>query len=157
MENLKLARCYYKLLNSLDWNDDLLVSGMREGLNKFLSNAYLASTPGKNKYHKTHFISSNALEQLKSNCSTGLVFEHIVPKTKYIQEPCERLARSQELTAEHVEYIINRYWKLATITTAEDEKLTRLAMPKEWDEVDVFARYKVVGINLIVNPYFHKS
>ncbi len=91
--NEKLARAYFKLLSSIDWDDRLLVDGLREGLNKFLSNAHLVSFRGR-KYHKTHFISESALHQLTSGLHNGLVWEHLVPKALYIQGPCESEARN---------------------------------------------------------------
>jgi len=86
----------------------------------------------------------------------GLVFEHLVPKSRYIQEPCERLAKDdkEKLTVEFIEGLLRRYWHLATITKDEDELLSRNAMPDDWDGEDIRARYKRVGIDLIENPQF---
>lgn len=36
-----ISEKYCKLLTCIDWDDDILVYGISEGLNKFLSNAYL--------------------------------------------------------------------------------------------------------------------
>jgi hypothetical protein len=41
----QIAEAYCKLLNSIDWSDKLLVARVREGLNKFLSNAFLSLFP----------------------------------------------------------------------------------------------------------------
>ena len=49
MQKEHIAKSYCKLLSSLDWEDDILISGIREGLTKFLSNAFLKSN-GTNKY-----------------------------------------------------------------------------------------------------------
>ena len=75
----ELARAYYKLLTTVDWKDAILIEGLREGLNKFLSIAFR----GK-KHHKSHFVSRSALEKLQRNDFTELVFEHLIPKSKYI-------------------------------------------------------------------------
>ena len=36
-----ITEVYFKLLKSLDWEDEVLITGLREGLNKFLSNSCL--------------------------------------------------------------------------------------------------------------------
>ena len=152
MENKELARIYYKLLTSVDWSDEIFIKGLREGLNKFISNAFLAHHNGKNKYHKTHYVSRIALAKLNVKDHKGLIYEHVVPKTKYIQGPCEELAKTGKLTESIIESKLDAYWKLATVTKAEDQKLDMLSMPEDWDGQDVFARYKDVGIELINNP-----
>ena len=152
--NAQLAQTYYKLLTGLDWSDPLLIGGLREGLNKFLSNAHLATFPRRNKYYKTHYVSPAALSQLQNREIKGLVFEHLVPKTRYIQEPCEERAATGELTVEFIQERLNKYWVLATVTAAEDSLLLRFDMPAEWDEIDVQARYSDVGVVLQPNPYF---
>lgn len=151
-----IAKSYHKLLVSIDWNDELFVAGIREGLNKFLSNAYLHIYRDKNKYFTTHYISNNALNFIINGKFNGLVFEHIVPKNKYIQEPCVELARQNKLNLQFIENKLNMYWKLATITKEEDDKLPRFSMPDAWDSEDIFARYRNNGIELIDNPYFEK-
>lgn len=148
----KLARAYYKLLTSLDWQDDILIAGLSEGLNKFLSNAYLNCFRGK-KYHKTHFVSQKALDKLQRNDCKELVFEHIVPKRKYLQSLCEERAKQGSLTIDYIEDLLKKYWHLATITKEEDASLAK-NMPDEWDEKDIFARYNDVDIVLVENPYF---
>ena len=152
--NAQLAQTYYKLLTSIDWSDPVLVGGLREGLNKFLSNAHLASFPRLNKYYKTHFVSVPALQQLQDKQMGGLVFEHLVPKRRYIQEPCEERAIAGEVSVEFIQERLDKYWVLATVTAAEDSLLLRLDMPNEWDEVEVQARYRQAGIVLHPNPYF---
>ena len=154
MDNTELAKAYYKLLVAIDWNDEIFVSGLREGLNKFISNAFLAYHKGKNKYHKSHYVSVLALEKLKLNDPKGLIYEHIVPKTKYIQEPCEKLAKEGKLTVDFIEAKLDAYWKLATVTKEEDQRLDTHSMPKNWDGVDIFARYKSASIELVENPFF---
>ncbi|EWG99928.1 hypothetical protein [Halomonas sp. BC04] len=151
-----LANAYFKVLSSTDWTDPVVVSGLREGLNKFLSNAHLALFKGENKYHKTHWTSQGALEQLERRDHRDLVWEHLVPKTRYIQGPCERSARQGTLTPEFIEELLEKYWHLATITKQEDRTLHPLQMPNEWDMENIRARYEAVGIKLIPNPFFTK-
>ena len=143
----KLSLVYFKLLSSTDWDDALLVAGLREGLNKFLSNAHLASFPAATSTRP-------ALQQLEAGRHTGLVWEHLVPKTAYIQEPCERRARARTLTLDFIRDRLQRFWFLATITTEEDRLLARVSMPEGWDGMDVLARYSEAGLTLIPNPYF---
>mgnify|MGYP000920368831 CR=1 FL=1 len=128
----RLAEVYVKLLSGMDWKDELLVAGLREGLNKFLSNAFISLFPG-HKYHRTHFVSAAALVQIKAREFSGLVYEHVVPKAKYIQGPCEARARSGDLTVAFAYSLLIKYWKIATITKAEDARLPRNAMPADWD------------------------
>ena len=152
----KLACAYFKLLSSIDWEDPVLISGLREGLNKFLSNAHLASFRGHNKYYKTHFVSQRALHQLESKIRRGLVCEHLVPKVLYIQEPCERQARDRTLTLDVIRNRLHKFWHLATVTVEEDRLLDRVHMPEGWDGENVLARYEAVGLVLIPNPFFER-
>ena len=150
---LSIAAAYHKLLTRIDWSDPIFISGIREGKNKFLSNAWLSHTRS-NKYHKTNWISVDALSKIKSNDYSLLVFEHLVPKQKYIQDPCERLAMENQLTLPFVVELLSRYWHMATITKQEDDRLLRRSAPVNWDCQDIHARYKLADIELIPNPYF---
>lgn len=150
----QLAEAYCKLLSGIDWSDALLVAGLREGLNKFLSNAFLSLFPGIHKYHRTHLISLAALTQVEARDFSDLVYEHVVPKRPYIQKPCEELAERGELTVEFAHTVLEKYWRVATITKAEDLRLHRNAMPDGWDGENVLARYQSVGIVLQPNPYY---
>lgn len=149
----QLAQSYCRLLVSLDWSDQVMVCGIQEGLRKFLSNAYMTLLPGRQKYYKTQWVSERALTKLKARERGSLVFEHIVPKEKFIQVPCKELAMAGTLTADIVRALLLKYWQLATITKDEDRRLPR-DMPETWDATRVFARYESVGIVLVRNPYF---
>lgn len=144
---LKVANAYFKLLNSIDWKDDLLLSGLREGLNKFLSNAFLKIN-SRHKYHQADFYSKEAIQKILNDDYINLVYEHMVPKTKYIQQPCESKARTGELTLDIVLDLLERYWKIAVVTKDEDSKLERSRMPAGWDKTDVRARYVSAGVLL---------
>lgn len=157
MDNKTLSKAYFKLLMAIDWSDAVILGGIREGLNKFISNAFLAHHKGKNKYHKSHFVSLSALEKLKNKDHKDLIFEHIVPKKKYIQDPCENMAKAGTLTVDFIEERLNLYWKLATITKDEDQRLNMFSMPPDWDGKNVFARYASAGIELVKNPFFSKT
>jgi hypothetical protein len=150
----QMASAYYKLLTRIDWQDQAFVAGIREGLNKFLTCVYLRhSFQGKKKHHTTHYVSADALECLQVGEYSDLVFEHTVPKQQYIQEPCEERARSGDLTVEYIERLLMRYWRLASVTKAEDFRLPP-RMPDGWDGNDCFARYEIAGIVLMPNPFF---
>jgi hypothetical protein len=109
---------------------------------------------GRNKYHKTQYVSPAAKEKIENKKWGGLVWEHCVPKQKYIQEPCERLAKKGELTLEFVLDLLNRNWKTATITKEEDGRLRRTSMRANWNGKDPFDRYTEAKIELLDNPNY---
>jgi len=152
----ELARAYYKLLSALDWQDDILIAGLREGLNKFLSNAYLSCFRGAHKYHKTHFVSLKALDKLQRKDYKGLVFEHLVPKRNHLQKVCEERAAEGTLTIDFIEDLLKRYWWLATVTKEEDATIPKFTMPNDWDGKAILARYESVNIKLVDNPFFSR-
>jgi hypothetical protein len=149
MSNIsKITIAYYKLLSSIDWSDEVLILGIREGLNKFLSNAHL-KLANKHKYLQGNFYSRSAAEKVEAGDFNGLVYEHMVPKAKYIQKPCEEKAKIGDLTIEFIETHLDKYWKIAVITKEEDKRLSRASMPKNWNEKNIFIRYTLAGIELI--------
>lgn len=148
----EIANAYYCLLTSLDWNNELLLIGLKEGLNKFLSNLFLKQG-GKHKYLHADFYSHKALERVKSGIYSDLVFEHMVPKQKYIQEPCIARAKTGVITAEYILDLLRRYWKIAIITKEEDKLLLSRQMPKDWDGINIFYRYQVAKITLVQSPF----
>lgn len=148
----RLALAYVTVLRSVDWSNDDLVNGLREGLNKFLSNAWLKMLPGT-KHEKTHFISMDAKTQLDQGRRSGLVFEHIVPKQAHIQTSCEEAARGNCLDPQFVLSLLATFWRTATVTAAEDRRLAR-SMPQDWDRADPYARYRAASIILRPNQRF---
>ena len=152
----KVAKSYIKLLSSIDWDDDVLIAGLTEGLNKFLSNAFLRLHPDK-KYLQGNFYSVRAASKIKAGEIAGLIYEHMVPKGKYIQKVCEEKAAHGDLNLEFVVDILRRYWRIAVITKEEDSLLLSRQMPKDWDEIDIFYRYRNKGISLISNPFVSKD
>ena len=152
----RFAAKYFKLLSQIDWDDAEFLAGIREGLNKFLSNTFLFILREKesHKHHRTHLVSPAALKQrLNERNYVELIYEHVVPKRNYIQRPCEDRAKEGTLTVEFILDILKRYWVLATVTKTEDRVLPH-AMPFDWDQVDVFARYRTANIRLVRNPHF---
>lgn len=151
--NLKIAAVsYVKLLNSIDWRDQVLVDGISEGLNKFLSNALLKLRSG-HKYHQGDFYSIDAVTKINSEDLSGLVFEHMVPKNKYIQKVCEERAAAGQLDLDFTIDLLQKYWHIAVITKDEDALLISRHMPDGWDGVDIFQRYTTKGIKLISSPF----
>jgi hypothetical protein len=143
----RLSNSYFKLLSGIDWNDELLVAGIREGLNKFLSNAML-SAGKRNKHLMADFVSQAAQEKIDSGDRRNLVFEHMVPKQRYIQEPCVSRAKVGTLSKEFIDELLQKYWHIAIITRAESVRLHPTRMPTDWDEVSVHARYVAAQIDL---------
>ncbi len=153
----KMAEAYYQMLTALKpaikKNPDIK-AGLKEGLGKFLSNLYISYFGKKN----TDYY-SEAAYKIKDDKNAKLVFEHIVPKARYIQEPCYEASikghfeDGKEFSVESIEGLLNKYWKIATVTKEENEKLNkyRTKMPESWKPGDdPFARYDAVGIK------FHK-
>jgi hypothetical protein len=73
----------------------------------------------------------------------------MIPKSRYIQKPCEERAQKKSLNEDYVIDLLNRYWEIAIVTKEENEKLTRSKMPDEWDEVDIRLRYTNAEIDLV--------
>lgn len=120
--------------------------GLKEGLNKFLSNVCISLVGKKN----TDYYSVKAKAQLDKGDSHDLVYEHMVPKAKYIQDKCVECAKNGEIkSVEEIEAILSKYWRIATITKDEDKLLNKLNMPDDWDGSDIQARYRDKGIDLI--------
>jgi hypothetical protein len=149
-----LSDTYYDFLLSINWENELFIKGINEGKNKFLSNTYLHLCGAKHKISNYH--SKDALSILSNpnlRTSGKLVFEHMVPKQKYIQKPCEDMARKGELDKEIIYKKLDKYWFIATVTIEEEKTLkTSKVMPNDWDEEDHSARYKAANIELINNP-----
>src|SRR5699024_9826165 len=103
------------------------------------------------KRYSTDFVTPSALEVLKRNSVTGLEYEHLVPKKKYIQDVCEQRAAEGTLTVEFVKDIINKYLWTATVTSNEHNLLTRRTMPSDWDDKNIMARYEQADIILLKN------
>ena len=124
------------------------MSGIREGLTKFLSNAFLKSN-GTNKYYQGDYYTYSALDRMEKGITSGLVYEHMVPKSQYIQKPCEERAKKKSLSEDYVLGLLNRYWKIAIVTKEEDAELTRTKMPDDWDAEDIRLRYTYADIELV--------
>jgi len=150
-----LSETYFIFLQKMEWNNELYLSGIREGKNKFLSNTYLHLCKGK--YSISNYQSKEALSILNGENdiqkSGNLVFEHMVPKDRYIQKPCEDMAKLGVLTTDFIYDLLEKYWFIATITKQEEKLLkTAKVMPNDWESKGHFARYENTKIELIQNP-----
>ena len=148
-----IVRAYIELLEAINFNNPIIYSGIREGLNKFLSNAFL-DQPG-HKYQNGHFYSQMACEKVNKKDYTRLIFEHMIPKHKYIQKPCMEMAMKNNLDQNKVRELINKDWKIAIITKEENSRLRGRTMPKDWDGEDIFRRYNDAGIQLKAKEDYH--
>lgn len=157
----ELSTVYFKFLNSIDWDDVLYLKGIREGRNKFLSNAYLNLCKGKHSIVNYYSVEADTIiKQYQGRLPKGkLIFEHMVPKEKYIQAPCEAIIKSSITDVEKLDEIrnlIDKYWYLASITVEEDKCLQyKKRMPENWDKVNIFARYEVARIEIVSNPIWN--
>lgn len=152
-----MAETYYKYLQSLDFDNEYFMAGANEGKRKFLANLHIhlikKSQPvgWKDRRYFTDYVTKDALEILKRKSANDLVYEHMVPKTKYIQDVCELKAKDNSLTLEFVQELLDKYLWTATVTKAEDRILNKLSMPGGWDLQNIMARYEEAGIELIVH------
>ena len=152
-----MAKAYHDLLvevGPLLQSNKYIESGLKEGLNKFLSNVWI-SCNGK---ERTDYISKDAemirKKEGQESHPKGLVYEHMVPKNEYIQKVCLSAAKEGKcLSIVQIRRLLQKYWVTATITEREHEKLRECGfarkMPEPWDETDVFARYAAAKISLI--------
>ena len=148
----RMAKAYWQLLFNLYplllENKDIEI-GLKEGMNKFLSLIPIALNGKKN----TDFYSEKAYKQLQSGNKSNLIYEHIVPKEKYIQTPIIQSAKDRKLKSEQeIKNILDQFWFIATITKDEDKLLSKLGynkkMPNDWDNKNIFARYNQANIKL---------
>lgn len=149
-----LSEKYYIFLQSVLFEDELYMKGIGEGKRKFLANLHIYLTTKdlpkgkKEKRYSTDFVTPAALDVLKTGSTKGLVYEHLVPKSKYIQNVCEEKAKAGELTIDFVYEVLNLYLWTATVTEDEDKKLSTRTMPEDWDQTNIKFRYDIFGLKL---------
>lgn len=99
------------------------------------------------KYEGCKYWSIEA--QSDSEEDKDLIHEHLVPR-KIIREKIFSLKNPTKLDISHV---LEKYCVGVVITKREDETLNfyklRSTMPANWDGKDVWARYKVAGIEVV--------
>lgn len=96
-------------------------------------------------------------KMLRSLAAVGLplsecTVEHAVPLMTIVN----LLMKLAPLTEEAVTDLLTSYYLVRLVTKAEHAKLNASGlcstMPKDWDGIDVFARYAAVGIQLCPEP-----
>ena len=145
----RMADAYYKLLAAvvplLKKNGDI-EDGIREGLNKFLSNLCI-SLVGK---LETDFYSENALEKLRKGDRDHLIYEHMVPKNVYQDKIVDDFKAGKIKNAGDIKAVLEKYWYIATITSSEDKQLyPRRSMTKGRDKQNIFVRYAKIRDRLV--------
>jgi hypothetical protein len=102
-------------------------------------------------------VSECALEHLKKGKwdSNTLQYDHMIPKTKYITKVCEDAAKNSIVTSDYVFDVLMRNLWTATIHNQENKHLGKLGlrntMPRDWDGVNIFARYQKADIKLMAH------
>ncbi len=146
----RMAKGYHDLLVAvapiLKKNKDIH-AGLKEGLTKFLSNLCIALG---NK-QQTDLYSEKAYDQLKHKNKSKLVYEHVVPKNIYQNEILKAFMDGRVMSVEEIKEMLEKYWRIATITKEEDENSLLLSetMPEGWKKGDdPLARYHRAGITL---------
>jgi len=151
----ELSKEYFDFLMALrlKFNNPLFIKGIGEGKRKFLSNLHIhlatRGLPRKSKLYSTDFITPSALLKVKNKQLKGLHYEHVIPKSGYIHEPCEQELLNGTLTIEFIKDLLNCFLWTATVTEDEHTLLDTYAMPKSWDRKNIMARYENVGIQLL--------
>src|SRR5699024_12547433 len=89
-----LAAKYVMFLNSLHYDDEFFMVGIREGKNKIFANLHIhlsiknVRQINKNidmKHYSTEFVTTDALVILKRNSNAMITYELLDPMKKYIQ------------------------------------------------------------------------
>lgn len=153
----QLSEGYFYFLNTLQFDNDPYMEGMKEARAKFVANYHIALT--KKAYPKafndrrytTDYVSEQAYKVLKTKSTLGLCYEHMIPKGRYIKKFCEVMAEEKTLTIENIREQLDKYLWTATITEAEDSRLSRTRMPSDWDSNNIKARYDFADIELKVH------
>ena len=154
----RMARAYYDLLAvvvPLMKKDKDIEKGIREGLNKFLSNLCI-SLVGK---LETNYYSKDAIKELakggpKKDQAT-LIYEHMVPKNYYQDKIINDFKEGKIKTPDEIRDTLEKYWHIATITSEEDKRLVpRKSMPKGWDGKDIFVRYVNIRDQLVARAEY---
>lgn len=152
----KMAESYVKYIVPIlpayikdknDKGDIIFTEGLKEGLNKYLSNAYIGSfiyqykKETKNHIRKaerrltTHFFTEDAYSKiedkiknnnLKNQDLKGLVFEHAIPKNIYQDKIMDKMKdiENNELRINYIKNLLKEYWIIVTVTEAENKLLS---------------------------------
>jgi hypothetical protein len=96
------------------------------------------------------YVSVKAMKLINSNgCGDRLVKDHSVP-VKVLRKLIVNQGSGKILDISRIQEFLEKYYRLGVITKDEDKQFGREGltseMPKNWDEIDPFARYHAVGI-----------
>ena len=122
--------------------DTVLQNLVKEGARKFIANTWIALT-GK-KVQGADFISEEYLMSEEKG-----IHEHMVPKSKYINEVIIEQAKAGFLTEEFVFELLKERWFICMITKREDMLMNKLSTA---DPTDYMSRYLDAGILIRKNP-----
>lgn len=150
----KMSKVYFEVVLPIVASDDpILYSGIGEGANKFLSNAYINSfkfstkNPYKHckkKWLITDYISAKAQIEMDKGNYTNLQFEHIVPKAIYQQHFMNEFKNNKQgLTANYINDVLKNCWVLATVTKEEHDDLEEIEKENKWKLDDYLSNYKI--------------
>ncbi len=124
---------------------------IREAVNKSSP-----SYKGNNNKRNVQFVSDAARPFLTSQGPT--VSEHIIPISVLLNSKIYARAEPT-IDTEGLIQLVAQYSTMALITNEEDARLRQAklqsSMPEDWDGVDMFARYKAIGI--VVSPIVAKD
>ena len=113
------------------------------------------------QYLVVDYFSEKALDLIKNEtkfATSNFSFEHMVPKGKYIFNRIKEEAKkniSDDKLQKLIYKLIDKYYYVALITTAENKKLNKMyirKMPEDWNGKSVIARYKKSEIKIKRNP-----
>lgn len=80
------------------------------------------------------------------------IVEHVVPQMFFVDE----FMGMQSPNKKKIEDILRKYFRVLLVTNEENKKLTELKlrskMPDGWDREDIWARYKLTGIEPAEKP-----
>jgi len=79
----------------------------------------------------------------------NLICEHVVPCNVILKGLDEMKIKKQVISATDILHVHEKFYRRCIITKDEDEILRKekynSKMPENWDEKDIYARYKAVG------------
>jgi hypothetical protein len=97
-----------------------------------------------------HFVSEQAVRVLDGKQRDDLVKDHAVPIREIKRRVKEVVARDGKIEITELEDLLCRLYKFGILTKAENSRLCgklKSGMPPDWDGVNPFARYEMIGIS----------
>lgn len=121
-------------------------AAVREASNK------ITPRKGQSLKERAHYMSTEAYEKMKNRLFSNLIADHMVP----ISVVNEKILKLDSYSIESIKEIIQRYAGICVITKEENKTLgdkykLNQRMPKDWDGINISARYKIAGIKYVEN------